>query len=615
MKRTILSSLAAIALVSGCGSAQTDLQRGIALWDARAKSYRDGPKAAQYFERACGKGSADACNRAGVVYNGEAQGLTRDEPKAMALFEKACKLGNSKACANAAWMLWAGKGVPKDRLRACQLLENACPAESSACDAIQCVWRGKDIGFAPGGLLRKLDERCKSPEAKGASCFDLALTYAFGAPDVPADPLRGVDYAQRVMEATGNPRLLALLVARGVGVSANPARAEQLLRSKCDAGNASGACHQMRTLRAGNDSAAAEAAIFHKRQCDENSSVDCWLLARLLMHGYGVTRDSDAAHALLTKTCTDRANPMICSDLREGFLESFPPMGTKPSTQASVSSTTPVAQPGPSARPQPASAGFMPGTPQPTTYAVIIGIERYRELPAPTGARADAEQFANVARLTLGVRPENMKIALDDRATHGDIDKLLEWAKSSVPQGGRLLFFYSGHGGPDASQGTPYLIPYDGDPAYLERTGIPLAHVMETLQQSRAKEAIAFVDSCFSGAGGRSVLPKGARPLVKVKATAAQGQVSLLSAASGAEISGPTADAKGGLFSQMLIEGLGRARADANGDGQISLRELTEYVRPRVQRLAAQQNRTQNPALTVGAGAGDPVIAFGLATH
>lgn len=178
-----------------------------------------------------------------------------------------------------------------------------------------------------------------------------------------------------------------------------------------------------------------------------------------------------------------------------------------------------------------------------------------------------------------------------------------------------MLFFYSGHGGPDASQGTPYLIPYDGDPAYLERTGIPLAHVMESLQQSRAKEAIAFVDSCFSGAGGRSVLPKGARPLVKVKTTSAQGQVSLLSAASGAEITGPTADAKGGLFSQMLIEGLGRARADANGDGQISLRELTEYVRPRVQRLAAQQNRTQNPTLTVGAGAGDPVVAFGLATH
>jgi hypothetical protein len=313
---------------------------------------------------------------------------------------------------------------------------------------------------------------------------------------------------------------------------------------------------------------------------------------------------------MLDKMCREWALPMACADLKSGFLTRFAPAGA---AVAKAESPQPAA-PAPSAA-APKPADFMQGAPQPTTYAVVIGIERYRELPTPTGARADAEQFVAMAKATLGLRPENLKVALDDRATKGDIEKLLEWAKATVPQGGRLLFFFSGHGGPDASQGTPYLIPYDGDPAYLERTAVPLARVTEALQQSRAREAVAFVDSCFSGAGGRSVLPPGARPLVRVREVTAAAQVAVLSAASGAEISGPSPDGKNGLFTQVLLDGLGRARADANGDGQITMKELTDFVRPRVLRLAAQQNRAQTPSLTAGAGAGDPVLAFGLATQ
>ena len=67
-------------------------------------------------------------------------------------------------------------------------------------------------------------------------------------------------------------------------------------------------------------------------------------------------------------------------------------------------------------------------------------------------------------------------------------------------------------------------------------------------------------DSCFSGAGGRSVLPAGARPLVRVKETTAPagGHVAVFSASDGTEISGPSADGTQGGLLEVSRAGPGR---------------------------------------------------------
>ena len=57
-------------------------------------------------------------------------------------------------------------------------------------------------------------------------------------------------------------------------------------------------------------------------------------------------------------------------------------------------------------------------------------------------------------------------------------------------------------------------MPYDGDPSFIEQTGYPLKKLYESLNKLPAKEIIVALDSCFSGAGGKSVIAKGARPLV-----------------------------------------------------------------------------------------------------
>ena len=109
------------------------------------------------------------------------------------------------------------------------------------------------------------------------------------------------------------------------------------------------------------------------------------------------------------------------------------------------------------------------------------------------------------------------------------------------------------------------------------------------------------------------MLPPGARPLVRVQdpkapgglASKAPGKLALFAASQGDEISGPAPGENQGLFTKVLTEALGTGAADADGDGQISLQELSDWVKPRVAREARRDSRDQNPVLTVGSALGD----------
>jgi len=259
--------------------------------------------------------------------------------------------------------------------------------------------------------------------------------------------------------------------------------------------------------------------------------------------------------------------------------------------------------------------GFVTGAPQRDAYALVIGVEKYRDVKTPaTGAMNDAKVFADVANKTMGIPKKNIRLAVGDRATKGDIEKHVDWLVSNVPKGGRIYLFFSGHGAPDGAEGTPYLLPYDGDPSNLDRTALPLQGILDRLESSPAENAVAFVDTCFSGAGGRSVLPEGARPLVRVKKTTTEAKVALLSASSGEQISGPAADKKNGVFTRFVTVGIGRGEADADGDGQVTLSELAAWVKPRVAREARKQGRDQTPELSSPSGANpsDVVVAHGV---
>jgi hypothetical protein len=286
----------------------------------------------------------------------------------------------------------------------------------------------------------------------------------------------------------------------------------------------------------------------------------------------------------------------------------------QPPTMGAVSVTAP--SPPSAGSPGPAS-DFVVASPQPASYAVVVGIETYRDVPAAKGAHGDAVHFAALLKQTLGLSDSNIRIALDDRATRSDIVGALTWLRSNVSAGGRVYFFYSGHGAPSTDKST-YLVSYDADPKNLPGSSVAMSDVLAALAATKAKEVVAIVDACFSGAGGRSILPPGARPLMRVRDEQPTASVALFTASGGDEISGLAPGEGNGLFTKWVTTGLGSGQADADGDGQITMQELSDWVGPRVARDAKKDGREQHPTLTVGSGIGaakNLVVEYGLKPH
>jgi uncharacterized caspase-like protein len=267
-----------------------------------------------------------------------------------------------------------------------------------------------------------------------------------------------------------------------------------------------------------------------------------------------------------------------------------------PSVAAAVA-PAPTQEPRASGEAQKADVDELPAAvaPRPNTYAVVIGIETYREkLPKADYAAGDAQIFAEYAQRVLGVPEQNLALLTGDRASKSDFEKYFErWLPNHVEEGGTVYVYYSGHGAPDPAKGDAYLVPYDADPSYIEQTGYSLTRLYQQLAKLPAQSVVVALDSCFSGAGGHSVIAKGARPLVSVVETDVPARLTVLSASAGDQISNSYQDKGHGLFTYFLLKGLRQKGAD--------FKAAFDYLQPEVAKTARREyNADQTPQWRTG---------------
>jgi uncharacterized caspase-like protein len=234
-------------------------------------------------------------------------------------------------------------------------------------------------------------------------------------------------------------------------------------------------------------------------------------------------------------------------------------------------------------------------------FAIVVGIEQYRgKLPKADFAAHDAKVMGAYLSKTMGFSEENVAVLVNEQATKTDLEKYIEhWLPNRVEKDSTVFVYYSGHGAPNPKTGDAYLVPYDGDPTFVDATGYPLKRLYENLGKLPAKEVVVLLDSCFSGAGGRSVIAKGMRPMVLSveNPVLASGKTVVLAASKGDQVSS-TYDQKGhGLLTYFFLKGL-RGEADANQDGSVDLAEVYDYLKPQVERTARREfNNDQTPQL------------------
>jgi len=238
---------------------------------------------------------------------------------------------------------------------------------------------------------------------------------------------------------------------------------------------------------------------------------------------------------------------------------------------------------------------------RPNAHAVVTGISRYREkLPPADFADRDGVLMGEYLTKAMGFPEENVVVLLNERAAKVDLEKYVEaWLPNRVEKDDSVFIYYSGHGAPNPKTGDAYLVPYDGDPAFVSSAGYPIKRLYERLNSLPAKDVVVVLDSCFSGAGGRSVIAKGMRPVgISVEnPVLASGNTLVLAASAGDQISS-TYEQKGqGLLTYFFLKGL-QGEADQNKDHAIELTALYSYLKPQVERVARREfNNEQTPQL------------------
>jgi uncharacterized caspase-like protein len=245
--------------------------------------------------------------------------------------------------------------------------------------------------------------------------------------------------------------------------------------------------------------------------------------------------------------------------------------------------------------------------------AVVIGINTYQDtrIRNLNFARADAEAVhAVLTNPEWGrFKPEHVTLLVDDAASQVGIKVAIETQLANRARPDDTVFvYYAGHGAPvsdlrgnEDGYSDKYLVPADARADALRSTGISMDEINRWFGWIRARQVVFFFDSCYSGgAGGRSFEVPGlstrAATLVSDEYPREWGEEGryIITACGAGQVSIEDDDLKQGIFTHYLLEGL-QGKADADGDGLVTLDELFRYVSREVKQAATLRGGAMSP--------------------
>lgn len=233
--------------------------------------------------------------------------------------------------------------------------------------------------------------------------------------------------------------------------------------------------------------------------------------------------------------------------------------------------------------------------------ALVIGISKYREktIPEVKYAARDAEVVARYLENVGGIPRANIKVLTDDKATKSDIEaQISDWIPRRTTEDSTVFIYYAGHGTPGPQGREAFVVPYEGRPDYPSQL-YPLQKMYDALNKLPAREVVVMLDSCFSGAKGRSITGEGTRPIsISIEnPVLAGGKIMILAASSGSQVSSDYDKVRHGLFTYYLLRGM-RGEASRDREGTVELGGLYEFVKKNVAETASlEMNRDQTPVL------------------
>ena len=232
------------------------------------------------------------------------------------------------------------------------------------------------------------------------------------------------------------------------------------------------------------------------------------------------------------------------------------------------------------------------------TFAVIIANENYQSVASVPFALNDGNIFREYCLKTLGIPEKQIKYI--PNATGNQIKQQVGWLQTICDVFGedaQIIFYYSGHGIPDESNRTAYLLPVDGIGTDIT-TGYKLDDLYAALGNIPSKNVTVFMDACFSGStrnDGKEMLVAARGVAIKARSGMPQGNMVVFSAAQGDETAYPDYEEKHGMFTYYLLKKL------QDTEGNVTLQELGEYIIDNVRKKSAVNGKLQTPCVTPSA--------------
>ena len=231
------------------------------------------------------------------------------------------------------------------------------------------------------------------------------------------------------------------------------------------------------------------------------------------------------------------------------------------------------------------------------TFAIIIGNEAYKNEVGVPFAANDAKIFKEYVEKTLGVPHDQIRYV--ENAGYNDLRIAINWLVQAMKVcrgNGKAIVYYAGHGIPNESDLSAYLLPVDGignDPG----SAYSLKELYDKLGSVEAQSITIFLDACFSGSKREDGMLASARGVaLKAKPSAPKGNMIVFTAAQGDETAYPYKDKQHGMFTYFLLKKL------QDSKGEVTLGELSDYLSDEVGRESFVKNgKMQTPSANVSA--------------
>ncbi|MEO0406660.1 MAG: SUMF1/EgtB/PvdO family nonheme iron enzyme [Cyanobacteria bacterium P01_A01_bin.135] len=227
-------------------------------------------------------------------------------------------------------------------------------------------------------------------------------------------------------------------------------------------------------------------------------------------------------------------------------------------------------------------------------WAIAIGINDYYNLKPLRYAKRDAEamrdfcledaSFERVYFFAEGAPPveTDRGPTLRSEPTIGNLERFLRvrFEREFLQAGDNLWFFFAGHG--KRHQGRDYLMPVDGDPGNVGRTGLAIRDISDRLRRCGADNVILMLDAC-RGEDDRH----GGQGIGVEKQ---QGVITIFSCSPN-ELSYEIEELQQGAFTYALLQGL-RIQGEGNCATVERLYQYLRYQVPELNRLYGQLRQT-----------------------